>query len=200
MEDRATVDPHRDAKIWQQTHPLEQLRQTRDKNARTEGHFVNVVKAFKWWWRIAAPEAEQPKSYPLERIVWECCPDSIRSVASGLTETLEQIVIRFEFAAASETTPVLCDHGTSQDVLKRISGEEFGRFYELVVPAAGAAREALEEPDKAKSARLWGDLLGSEFPSPPEGTGDPDGSKGGGTPGGYSERGGPSVLGTGRFA
>jgi hypothetical protein len=191
--------PDRDAEQWQQTHPLEQLRVTRDKNARTEGHFVNIAKALKWWWRITLPESEQPKSYPLERIFWDCCPDSIRSVAEGVTETLEQIVVRFESAASLGETPVLCDHGTSQDVLKRISGEEFGRFYEQAKSAAVIAREAYEELDKGKSVSLWQELFGEEFPSAPEESDSSGGSKSG-APGGYSERGGPSIPGTGRFA
>lgn len=191
--------PDRDAKCWQQTHPLEQIRMTRDKNARTEGNFINVVKALKWWRRVHDPEAEQPKSYPLERIFWACCPDSVRSVASGVVETLEQIVSSFQFNAVAGTTPVLSDHGTGQDVLKRISGEEFGRFYDLAKKAAVMAREAFDEQDNRKSARLWIDLFGDEFPAPPEGG--EDGSKsGGGIVGGYSERGGSTIPGTGRFA
>jgi len=192
--------PDRDAKDWQQTHPLEQLRWTRDKNARTEGHFVNVVKALKWWRRLKDPEAEHPKSYPLERIFGECCPDITCSIACGVTETLERIVIDFESFATAGTVPVLCDHGIPQDVLKRVSGEDFGRFYKQAKAAAVIAREALDEKDKSKSASRWRDLFGEEFPPPPEEGGGSDGTKGGGTPGGYSERGGPSTVGSGRFA
>jgi hypothetical protein len=190
--------PDREAKCWQQTHPLEQIRITRDKNAQTEGNFINVVKALKWWRRVQDPEAEQPKSYPLERIFWECCPDSIRSVACGVVETLEQMVVRFQFEAAAGRTPVLRDHGTGQDVLKRISGEQFGRFYDLARKAAVIAREAFDEEDNRKSARRWGDLFGEEFPASPEGG--ENGPKGGSASGGYSERGGPTIPGTGRFA
>lgn len=192
--------PDRDAKCWQQTHPLEQIRITRDKNAQTEGHFINVVKALKWWRRVHDPEAEQPKSYPLERIFWECCPDSIDSVPDGVVETLERIVTRFQFEAVTGRTPVLRDHGTGQDVLKRISGEEFARFYDLAGKAAVIAREAFGEEDNRKSARRWRDLFGAEFPAPPEGN--EDGSKGGSGSalGGYSEREGRTIPGTGRFA
>ena len=193
--------PDRDAKEWQQTHPLEQIRWTRDKNARTDGHFINVVKALKWWRRVQDPDAKHPKSYPLERIFGECCPDSIQSVATGVTETLEQIVSQFGIFAATGTVPTLCDHGLpDQNVLKRISGEEFGQFYESAKAAAVIAREALDEPEKPRSAKRWADLFGEEFPLPPEGSDSSDGSKGGGVVGGYSDRGGPSTVGSGRFA
>jgi hypothetical protein len=192
--------PDRDVKEWQQTHPLEQIRCTRDKNARTEGYFVNVVKALKWWRRVQDPKAEQPKSYPLERIFWECCPDSIRSVAAGVTQTLEQIAVLFKPYAAAGTVPELCDHGIPQDVLKRLSGKEFGRFYEKAEAAAVIAREAYADQDKVRSARRWRDLFGEEFPPPPEGNDSSDGSKGGGTLGGYTEREGRSSVGSGRFA
>ncbi|MCJ7933429.1 MAG: hypothetical protein MUW56_07290 [Chryseobacterium sp.] len=39
--------PDREAEQWDQTHPLEQIRWTRDKNKNTNKHFVNVVKALK---------------------------------------------------------------------------------------------------------------------------------------------------------
>lgn len=43
--------PDRQWERWDPTHPLVQLAVTRQKNAACNGHFVNVVKAIKWWKR-----------------------------------------------------------------------------------------------------------------------------------------------------
>src|SRR5690606_15065206 len=44
--------PNRDAKEWEDTNPLAQIKWTWDKNARTNGHYINVVKSLKWWKRL----------------------------------------------------------------------------------------------------------------------------------------------------
>src|SRR5579859_2240800 len=41
--------PSRDLGSWEATDPLAQFRWTWDKNRATSGHYVNVVKALKWW-------------------------------------------------------------------------------------------------------------------------------------------------------
>jgi hypothetical protein len=73
--------PDRDTKSWEHTHPLAQMRWTWDKNKKTNGHYVNVVKAIKWWRRVRHPDTKYPKGYPLEHLVGICCPDNLDSVA-----------------------------------------------------------------------------------------------------------------------
>jgi hypothetical protein len=83
--------PNRDAKCWDETNPLEQIKWTWGKNARCDTHYINVVKALKWWQRVNH-EDDRPKGYPLEHLVGQCCPDGIKSVAEGVTRSLEAIV------------------------------------------------------------------------------------------------------------
>lgn len=60
------------------------------RTRNTNGHYVNVVKAIKWWRRLnAAPP--YPKGYPLEHLIGISCPDGIASVAEGVVRTLEDI-------------------------------------------------------------------------------------------------------------
>ena len=54
------------------------------------GHYVNVVKAGKWW-RKRNADGRYPKGYPLEHLIGANCPDGVGSVAEGLTRTLEAI-------------------------------------------------------------------------------------------------------------
>jgi predicted nucleotidyltransferase len=181
--------PDREAMCWEDTHPLAQLEWTRERNARTNGHFVNVVKAIKWWRYDRHPKLDQPKSYPLERIVADSCPDRICSVAEGVTKTLDGIVSRY---AAGK--PMLRDHGCHPDVLHRITREQFHEFYQCAVEAAKLARAALDADGVQESATRWRGLFGDKFPSPPPSDDDT------GPKGGFSPRTGPSRPGTGRFA
>ena len=175
---------------WDDTDPLEQMRWTRDKNQATSGHFVNVVKAFKWWRLENYQTPTKPKGFPLERIVGECCPDGISSLAEGIALTLETIVTQYAFEYRINSKPQLPDYGvTDHDVFAKITNDEFHQFYEQVKEGAILAREALDCPDYNESCTLWRQLFGSKFPKPPETT-----SKG------FTPPQKPANPGSGRFA
>lgn len=161
--------PDRTLKIWVPTHPLEQIRWTEEKNAATDGHFVNVVKAGKWW-RKRNTEPEYPKGYPLEHLFGQVCPDNIDSVAEGITRSFEAIRDDHRYHVMLGTKPVLLDHGVPEnDVFRRITPEDFAAFWRLVERAAGDARAALDAETIIESATRWRALLGDEFPKPPDG-------------------------------
>lgn len=177
--------PNRDAGEWEETHPLEQIKWTWRKNASCNKHYVNVVKALKWWQRVHY-EDNRPKGYPLEHLIGVCCPDDINSVAEGVTLTLETIVTDYKTYAQDKQTPFLSDHGVpDHDVLERVDGEEFAEFYEHAKEAAEIAREALDADTKEKSIEKWRELFGSKFP-------DSDGSDDNGNKGNSSK--GPFVA------
>lgn len=188
--------PDRDANRWESTHPIAQIVWTRDKNDRTNKHFVNVVKAIKWW-RVANYEApEHPKGFPLERLIGECCDDGIESVAEGVVKTLEKIASKYLLTVTTGSKPSLPDYGVlTHDAFKRVSAQDFAAFYEQVKDGAALARRAFDSQDRTESGKLWRDLFGSKFPKPPENGG---GSSGPGR--GYTPPGAPAVPGSGRFA
>ena len=156
--------PNRDAGDWERTHPLEQIKWTWKKNADCNKHYVNVVKAIKWWQRVHH-EDDRPKGYPLEHLVGVCCPDDIDSVAEGVTLTLEAIVTNYSSYALYKQVPRLPDHGVPEhNVLDRVSGEEFAEFYEHANEAAEIAREAFDADNKKESIEKWRELFGSKFP------------------------------------
>ncbi len=150
--------PDRDKESWEQTNPLAQINWTIDKNSNCNSHYINVVKAIKWW-KKQHPEPKYPKGYPLEHFVGEVCPDGITSVAEGIVEVFEKIVQDYP------TKPVCEDHGVrTHDVFEQISDEEYAEFYELVEDAAKLARKALDETNNSQSVTDWGELFGNEFP------------------------------------
>ena len=155
--------PDRDAGDWEETHPLEQIKWTWGKNARCNKHYVNVVKAIKWWQRVHHPD-DRPKGYPLEHLVGVCCPDGITSVAERVTRSLEAIVANYRAYAECKLAPCLWDHGVRHNVFDRVDGEEFAEFYEHAEKAAEIAREALDAETKEKSIEKWKELFGNKFP------------------------------------
>lgn len=144
-------------------------------------------------------EPERPQSYPLEHIVGDCCPDGIATVAEGICLTLEKIRDRYAVDAARRRTPTSPDRGTSENVLKRISGTDFAEFHAQASDDAALAREAYDEEDPFKSAALWRQLLGSEFPTPASEGGGAD-PRGASSTGGFSMPRAPAIPPRGRFA
>lgn len=160
--------PDRDRRRWEDTHPLKQIEETQRKNARTGGRFVDVVRAMKWW-RLRMAPAIHPKSYPLEAIVFETCPDGIGSIAEGFVLTCTGILQRFRPDMMAGRVPTLADHGVpTNNVLKRVTIEEFARFYNEVVAVEPQARAALADPTVKGSANAWRAIFGPEFPPPPD--------------------------------
>lgn len=195
--------PDRGVAAWEKTHPLAQIEWTFAKNATTNRHYVNVVKAIKWWWRTQHTDRKYPKGYPLEHMVGDTCPDGIESVAEGIARCFEEIRDHQDFvlAVAQGATPELPDRGTGNNVLKRLSAEDFSSFYSRACEAAAQARKAFDATDPADSAKLWRELLGPSFPQPSNGGGSSgDGGAGSAAIGAYTEREEPSKIDRGRFA
>ena len=174
------------------THPLAQIQWTWDKNRNTNDHYVNVVKALKWWRRENYSNIKYPKGYPLEHMIGDNCPDEISSVAQGITLSLENIVSRYYVDALLQKVPFLHDRGVPEhNVLARLSKEDFLAFYRSICDAAKIARNALDAKDIPSSVVEWQKLFGNKkFPNAPENR----------SSGSYSERKDVSQIPTGRFA
>jgi hypothetical protein len=176
--------PDREAKVWRETNPIAQIEWMIDKNDRTNGHYVNVVKTVKWW-RRNAYDAKHPKGYPLEHITGANCPDGIDCVAEGFLRSCESIVQAYKTYRQTGAVPSLQDHGvSSHNVLARLTPKEFAEFYDEVTAVSREARRAFDEPDLEKSVALWRGIFGAEFPEPPK----------------YSERTAVTSVVPGRFA
>lgn len=187
--------PDRDRKVWELTHPLSQIQWTWAKNKTCGGHYVNVVKALKWWRRVRHPETKRPKGYPLEHLIGVCCPDGVGSVAEGVTRSLEVMVQKYDTYARAKQKPTLPDHGVpGHNVLHRVSGEEFAIFLDQVSGAARIARRALDADSVRESAAAWGELFGDAFPSAPDDGGGKSADKGG-----YTKRTAVTSVGGGRW-
>lgn len=157
--------PDREARAWQRTYPLEQIRWTHEKNRRTNGHYIHVVKLVKWWWQAQRPEQKHPRSYPLEHIVGDCCPNGVTTLAQAFTATMTEIARRYGGYAAVNGIPVSSDRGVpEQNVLARLKPQDVEQFGRKAADAAGMARTAISSSSETESANLWRQIFGSRYP------------------------------------
>lgn len=187
--------PDRDENKWGRTHPLAQIRWTAEKNRACNGHYINLVRAVKWWRQQNSHNLPKyPKGYPLEHLIGNALDDNTPSMAKGLVQLMDTFLIRWKSFYSDGKKPSLSDHGVeTHDVLARLSAEDFCLFYEGVAEASAIAHEALESTDPKESAELWQKLFGSKFPLP--------GPQGGDRSGGFTTPTKPAEpQKTGRFA
>jgi hypothetical protein len=159
--------PNRDTNAWEDTHPLRQIQWTVEKNSQCNGHYVNVVKAIKWWQRLNSESIPKPKGYPLEHMIGDSCPDGIESVEEGVAQTLDAMASSYRYFAENGLVPELRDRGTDSNVMARISPEDFEVFHQAVTKAASTGQEALHADDECVTVLKWRELLGNKFPKPP---------------------------------
>lgn len=186
--------PDRAVKEWTETHPLEQIRWTREKNSATNTHYVNVVKAVKWMKLEKMSNIKYPKGYPIEHMLGDYCPNGITSVAEGVVTALEGFVAGTAAHRIAGIVPEFADRGVPlHNVWKRISKEDFNAFYDRVKELAEIARLAYDATTLEEQVKYWKQLFGSKFPDPPK----EEKTK---SQGGFTERSAPTVIGGSRFA
>lgn len=163
--------PDRDARCWQDTHPLAVLEFTVRKNSRCDKRFLRIVRALKWWRRKSYLDghSKHPKSYPIEHIAGDCCPETFGSVAEGLTLTFEWMreAYRPYYPHSKPTLRLRGLEDSDADVISRLSQEDYNAFFEEIEVAASTARYALHASNPREAAREWQKLLGDEFKVPP---------------------------------
>ena len=164
-KDEPLLIPARDLGSWQETHPLAQIAWAQAKNAATNGHYVNVVKALKWWRRLNPRLGKHPKGYPLEHLIGLCCPDGIGSVAEGVAATLRIMTDRYSSYGRAGVVPFVADHGVpTHNVLGRVQSDEFQAFMAEIDVASSIAQRAIEATTPRAASQAWQELFGTKFP------------------------------------
>lgn len=152
--------PDRDAGKWDDTHPIAQILWTREINERTEGKYIHMVRALKWWKKNYCENADTIKSYPLEHFIGDCCAVGQDGLAKLLTFTLQTM------SSYNETKkPYLPDRGVPQhDVFGRVKDEDYKNFIKAIKDITEKAKDALEEQDLYESSLKWRNIFGPSFP------------------------------------
>lgn len=164
-KDEPLLIPARDLDSWEKTHPLAQIAWAQAKNASTNTHYVNVVKALKWWRRLNTNLGKHPKGYPLEHLIGLCCPDGIGSVAEGVAATLRNMKDRYGDYGRVGVVPFVADHGVpTHNVLGRVQPGEFQAFMAEIEAASTIAQRAVEATTPRAASLAWRELFGTKFP------------------------------------
>ncbi|HFN0786002.1 TPA: hypothetical protein ACHB2C_005814 [Klebsiella variicola subsp. variicola] len=160
--------PDREAGKWGRTHPLAQIQWTAEKNRVCNGHYINLVRAIKWWRQEHVDDLPNyPKGYPLEHMIGQLLNDRTPTMAEGVVQVLESFKNTWWLNYTLEQVPVLYDHGVPEhNVLSRLSVDDFKAFYKQISDAATLARSALDNDDPTESGKLWQQLFGKKFPLP----------------------------------
>ncbi len=152
--------PDRDAGKWDDTHPIAQILWTQEMNDRTNGEYIHMVRAIKWWKKNYCKNSETIKSYPLEHFIGNCCSVGKDGLATLITNTLNTM------ASNSETVkPYLPDRGVPQhDVFGRVEDEDYKNFILTIRDISIKAKDALQEQDLYESSLKWRSIFGPCFP------------------------------------
>ena len=152
--------PDREAGKWDDTHPMAQILWTQEKNANTNGEYIRLVRALKWWKKNFCKNADTVKSYPLEHFIGYCCPSENKKLAALLVDTLSRMA-----SYDVDRKPFLHDHGVPQhDVFGRVESEDYKNFISQIKNLSKKANEALADPDNYESSVKWREIFGDKFP------------------------------------
>ncbi|EGO1771955.1 hypothetical protein IPE32_004940, partial [Salmonella enterica subsp. enterica serovar 4,5,12:i-] len=100
--------PDRDENKWGRTHPLAQIRWTAEKNRACNGHYINLVRAVKWWRQQNVDNLPKyPKGYPLEHLIGNALNDGTPSMAKGLVQLIDTFLIRWKSFYNERSKPSL---------------------------------------------------------------------------------------------
>jgi hypothetical protein len=144
---------------WHQTNPVGYTQWCLSQGQR----FHRTVRMLKRWRDENQDERRGVKSIVLQVLISEQLANG--SDAESITGTLENL---HEYLEGHEGSPPVVSNPSleTEDLADRWPDEHYQAFRREIKQAAELARQALDEPDQAKSHELWQKLLGSDFPGP----------------------------------
>jgi Adenylyl/Guanylyl and SMODS C-terminal sensor domain/Second Messenger Oligonucleotide or Dinucleotide Synthetase domain len=166
-KDQLLYVPDRDQALWLPSNPAAHSTRTTALNGTTEGQFVRVAKALKWW-KGRLPKDQAPKSFLLETIAAQNAKKA-DSVVEAFVATLDGILSSYRTYRDGRRLPTIADPGVPENDLVVSCGwplDGFLFFYDEVVKLHGIARRATDEDTKKeKTIELWQSVFGDVYPS-----------------------------------
>lgn len=145
---------------WKETNPKGYTRWCEAQGER----FRRTVRILKRWRDENQDERRGVKSIVLQVLIAHALPittddaESVAGTLSGIRDYLELHV-----TPPDVYNPTL----QAENLTKTWPQEHYNSFRSHINSAADLAQQALDCGDRDESHQLWGDLLGSDFPSPP---------------------------------
>jgi len=152
---------------WILTHPKGHIKLATELNEKTQGLFIPLVKAIKWWRNNKIPEETRPKSIILEAILSEVVKKyKIRSIPFGILTFFKYVIESYGIYSLFNIVPIINDPVLQgNNVAMEWTGNNFRQFIAATKRYYQITLKALDSPFKAKAVLSWRSLLGSKFPS-----------------------------------
>lgn len=155
--------PDRTKKEWIQTNPLFHFYWSRDINKQFGKRFKPLVKLIKWW-RREHFDSKRPKGFSLEILAAQCAPRRKKHYGELFTKFLENLLDEYGPKPGWDGKPTLDDPAVlGNDILSRVSLNDWTSFMRLVKNHAKIARQAQKTGDKHEAMQLWRQVLGERF-------------------------------------
>jgi len=165
--DKVLWVPDRDKSKWIKSNPIGYVEYAGDRNSETDGRYVKLVKALKWWASLHVGSEVAPKSFLLEVMtnahvdtIASNLPRAFAGTVSGLVKWLSPYADRGELPIVSD--PTLKSNDLAQTC--RWSLDKLRTLVQALSKAQDLADRALRESDEENSIRLWRELFGDAYP------------------------------------
>lgn len=159
--------PDYEQNIWVPSKPIGHIEWTRIKNAESNGQFVRVVKALKWWRGRALTKAGGPKSFLLEVMAGhhlhtsDCLPVTFVRTARAMRDALAASYDRGEMPTVPD--PSLADNDLAASC--GWTRPQVKAFIDALRTLIDVAQRAIDAQTKEESIRLWQSVFGDPYPS-----------------------------------
>jgi hypothetical protein len=162
--------PDKDEREWILTNPRGHIDKVSEANAKQDKKLVPMVKIMKAWWRNQSADLAtkdqpkpRPKSFWIETLVLNYFTNQHDNWAERFLNFVQTVTASLP---ADGGMPYLADPGMPETQLKTsMDQDEFNAFIDKLHETEQLAIAALDEPDRAKSSKLWAEIFGDDFPT-----------------------------------
>jgi hypothetical protein len=155
----------RDTGGWTFTNPPQHTKWSSDQNTAFSGRFKPLVKLLKWW-RRENPTNRRPKGFVLEVLTALHAPKNEAHYGEAFAKLLENIHAAYAWMASTNQKPFIQDPAfPSNDILAKVTLNQWKEFLEKVRVYAEYARKAQNTDDAEEATRHWRRVFGDRFKS-----------------------------------
>ena len=159
--------PDRERQKWLQSNPVGYAIYATEKNQKTKGRYVKLVKTLKAWLTRHIQEFNRPKSYLMEVLVNKSYADTSESLPVAFHGTMRNLLEFLDPYAQKGEMPLIPDPSLQGNDLSQSCRWTLSSLKALAFDlkkSVDLSRRAIDEKDKDRSVTLWKDVLGPSYP------------------------------------
>jgi hypothetical protein len=151
---------------WIESWPKAHITHSREANDRSDGHFVRLVKALKWWRELKLDKERAPKSFLLEVMASKYLT-SKDTLPETFLATIRTMHDDFSTCVKEGTLPNVVDPGVGCDLVDSCQWTYADLVYVdgHLATLSQTAQEAIDAADKVTTVEKWQAAFGDKYPS-----------------------------------